>query len=75
LSGGVDAAQLLGQGLGAFGLGAVGEEAAGLPAHPPLGQGQLPAGEGGLEGVAVDARLAGRLPQPHFGRLGVGGLG
>jgi hypothetical protein len=34
--GGVDAAQLLGQGEGAFGLGPVGEEAAGLPAQRTL---------------------------------------
>jgi hypothetical protein len=32
--GGVDAAELLGQRNGAFGLGPVGEEAAGLPAQP-----------------------------------------
>jgi hypothetical protein len=49
---------------GAFGLGAFGQEPAGLPAHPPLRRGQLPAGEGGGEGVAVDAELAGGLPQP-----------
>jgi hypothetical protein len=36
LGGGVDAAQPLGELEGALGLGAVGEEAAGLPAHPPL---------------------------------------
>jgi hypothetical protein len=35
--GGVDAAELLGEGGGAFGLAAVGQEAAGLPAHPLLG--------------------------------------
>ena len=39
LRGGVDAAELFGEGEGAFCFGAVGEEAAGLPAHPPLGQG------------------------------------
>jgi len=37
LRGGVGAAQPLGQREGAFGLGPVGEEAAGLPAHRPLG--------------------------------------
>jgi len=61
-------AQLFGQGKGALGLAAVGEEAAGLPAHPPLQRRQVPMGEGSLQRVAVDARLAGRLPQPHFGR-------
>jgi hypothetical protein len=40
--GGVDAAQLLGELEGAFGLGPVGQEAAGLPAHSLLGmQGPL----------------------------------
>jgi hypothetical protein len=34
--GGVDAAQLFGQRVGPLSFGAVGEEAAGLPAHPPL---------------------------------------
>jgi len=52
---------LFGQGEGAFGFGAVGQEAAGLPAHPPLRHGQLPLGEGGLERVAVDAELLGEL--------------
>jgi hypothetical protein len=37
LSGGVDAAQPLSQPEGPLGLGAIREEAAGLPAHPPLG--------------------------------------
>jgi hypothetical protein len=66
LSGGVDAAQPLGQREGAFALGMVGEEAAGLPAHPPLQRRQPPLGESGLQGVAVDAELAGGLPQPHL---------
>jgi hypothetical protein len=64
LGGGVDAAELFGELEGAFGLGPVGQEAAGLPAHPPLRRGQVPVGEGGGEGVAVDAELAGGLPQP-----------
>jgi hypothetical protein len=34
----------------------VGQEAAGLPAHPPLQRQQVPLGEGGLERVAVDAQ-------------------
>jgi hypothetical protein len=48
LRGGVDTAELLGQGEGAFGLRAIGQEAAGLPAHPLLGlQGPMVAvGEG-----------------------------
>jgi hypothetical protein len=48
LGGGVDAAELLGELEGAFGLGAVDQEAAGLPAHPLLGlQGPMvAAGEG-----------------------------
>jgi hypothetical protein len=33
--GGIDAAELLGQLESTFGLGAVGQEPAGLPAHPP----------------------------------------
>jgi hypothetical protein len=41
LGGGVDAAQLLGQGEGAFGLGAVGQESAGLPAQR-VGDGARP---------------------------------
>jgi hypothetical protein len=49
LSGSVDAAQLLGQRVGALGFGPVGEEAAGLPAHPPLQRRQAPLGEGGLD--------------------------
>jgi hypothetical protein len=40
--GGVDAAQPLGQGEGAFGLGAVGQEAAGLSACPAAGQAKAP---------------------------------
>jgi hypothetical protein len=36
LGGGVDAAELLGQGEGAFGFGAVGQEPAGLPAQVAL---------------------------------------
>jgi hypothetical protein len=60
---------------GAFGLGAVGEEAAGLPAHPPLQRRQPPLGEGGLEGIAVDAELAGGLPQPDLAGQGVRLLG
>ena len=39
LSGGVDAAELLGELESALGLGLVGQEGAGLPAHPPLGHG------------------------------------
>jgi hypothetical protein len=40
----VDAAELLGQREGAFGFGAVGEEAAGLPAHPVQSEvGSVPA--------------------------------
>ena len=75
VGGGVDAAELLGERVGAFGLGAVGEEAAGLPAHPPLRRRQAPLGEGGGEGVAVDAELAGGLPQPDLVGELVGGLG
>ena len=75
VGGGVDAAQLLGELEGAFGLAAVGQEAAGLPAHPPLGHGKPPLGPGGLEDVAVDAELAGGLPQPDLVGEGVGGLG
>jgi len=75
LSGGVDAAELGGELEGAFGFAPVGQEAAGLPALPALGHGQLPLGEGGLEGVAVDAELAGGLPQPDLAGEGVGGLG
>jgi hypothetical protein len=37
LGGGINTARLLGQGEGPFGLDPGGEEAAGLPAHPPLG--------------------------------------
>jgi hypothetical protein len=62
--GGIDTAQPLGRGEGAFGFGAVRKEAAGLPAHPPLQLWQAPLGEGALQGVAVDAELAGGLPQP-----------
>jgi hypothetical protein len=62
LSGGVDAAELFGELEGTFGFGPVGEEPAGLPAHPPLRRRQAPLGEGGGEGVAVDAELAGGLP-------------
>jgi hypothetical protein len=75
VGGGVDAAELLRQGEGAFGLGPAGEEAAGLPAHPPLRHGQLPLGEGGLEGVTVDAQLLGGLPQPDLAGELVGTLG
>jgi hypothetical protein len=64
LGGGVDAAKLFGKLEGAFGLGAVCEEPAGLPAHLPRQRGQAPLGEGGLAGVTVDAQLAGGLPQP-----------
>jgi hypothetical protein len=60
--GGVDAAQPLGEREGALGLAAVCEEAAGLPAYPPRQRRQAPLLEGGLEGVAVDAELAGGLP-------------
>jgi hypothetical protein len=59
--GGVDAAQPLGQGEGALGLGAVDQEAAGLPAHPPLGRRQAPLLEGGRQRVAVDAQPLGGL--------------
>jgi hypothetical protein len=75
LGGGVDAAELFGELEGAFGFGPVGPEAAGLPAHPPLRRRQLPSGEGGGEGVAVDAELAGGLPQPDLVGELVGGLG
>jgi hypothetical protein len=37
LGGGVDAAELFGELEGPLGLGPVGQEPAGLPAHPPLG--------------------------------------
>jgi hypothetical protein len=75
LSGSVDTAELLGQLEGAFGFGPVGEEAAGLPAHPTIRQRQVPLGEGGLEGVAMDTELAGGLPHPDLPGQGVGGLG
>src|SRR5215207_83179 len=64
--GGVDAAELFGELEGTFGLGPVDQEAAGLPAHSPLRCRQAPVGEGGGEGVAVDAELAGGLPQPDL---------
>jgi hypothetical protein len=66
LGAGIHASQLLGHGEGTLGLTAVGQEAAGLPAHQPLRQGRLPAGEGGLERVAVNAQLLGSLPQPDL---------
>jgi hypothetical protein len=50
LSGGVDAAELLGQGEGALGLGPVGQEAAGLPAQPALGHAKVPLGCGSMTG-------------------------
>jgi hypothetical protein len=59
----------------ALGFGAVGEEAAGLPAHPALLRRQAPRGEGGGEGVAVDAELAGGLPEPDLAGQGMGLLG
>jgi hypothetical protein len=40
--GGVDAAQLLGQRVGPLSFGPVGEEAAGLPAHPAAGHARAP---------------------------------
>jgi hypothetical protein len=73
--GGVDTAELLSEGVGAFGFGPVGEEVAGLPARPPLQWRQAPLGEGALEGVAVDAELAGGLPQPQLAGELVGLLG
>jgi hypothetical protein len=57
------------------GLGAVGEEAGGLPAHPPRQRRPAPLAEGSFEGVAVDAQPLGGLPQPDLAREGVGGLG
>jgi hypothetical protein len=53
----VHRAEAFGELEGAFGLGAVGEEPAGLPAHPPLQRRQAPLLERGGEGVAVDAEL------------------
>jgi hypothetical protein len=73
--GGVDAAQLFGEVEGALGLGTIGQEAAGLPAHPPLGHGPLPVGEGGFQDLPVDAELAGGLPQPDLVGELVGLLG
>jgi hypothetical protein len=36
--------------------------------------GSSPLGEGGLEGVAVDAELAGSLPHPDLAGQGINGL-
>jgi len=63
------------EGEGAFGFGLVGQEAGGLPAHPPRQRRQAPLAEGSFEGVAVDAQPLGGLPQPALAGEGVGGLG
>jgi hypothetical protein len=61
LGGGVNAAQLFGELEGALGFAAVGEEPAGLPAHPPLGQQVL---EAGGDGYILQKRTAARRPVP-----------
>jgi hypothetical protein len=75
LGGGVDAAELFGEGEGAFGLDPVGEEAAGLPAHPPLRCGQAPliaVGDGStsvrrwVDGLLLVSRDAVHLPNFEF---------
>jgi hypothetical protein len=71
----VDRAESFDKGEGVLGLGAVGQEAAGLPAHPPLQRRQAPLGEGGPERVTVDAEPLGVLPQPDLAGQGVGLLG
>jgi hypothetical protein len=50
--GGVDAAEPLGQGEGALGLGAAGQEAAGLPAQRDVGRGSAYAGDSRWRGGA-----------------------
>jgi hypothetical protein len=55
----VDRAEAFGELEGALDLAAVGQEPAGLSAHPPLQRRQARLGEGGFQGVAVDAEPLG----------------